>query len=104
MSGKKGDEEMSEEEKKAIELGIEAKYVGKTKKEFLNNITYAECLYILTPENEYGNKIIELSLQKLREITEKLQKENEKQSQLIEKIKQYLFDKDMMCDFLESEE
>ena len=34
----------------------------------------------------------------------KLQKENEKQNQLIEKIKQYLFDKDMMCDFLKREE
>ena len=35
---------MNEEEKKAIELDIEAKYVDKTEKEFLSRVTYAECL------------------------------------------------------------
>lgn len=68
---------MNEEEKKEIELDIEAKYVDKTEKEFLSRVTYAECLYILTPENKYCNKIIELSLLKLCEIIGKLQKENE---------------------------
>lgn len=68
---------MNEEEKKAIELDIEAKYVDRTEKEFLSNITYAKCLYILTPENKYCDKIRELSLLKLCEIIEKLQKENE---------------------------
>ena len=68
---------MNEEEKKSIELDIEVKYVDRTEKEFLSNITYAECLYILTPENEYCDKIKELSVLKICEIIEKLQKENE---------------------------
>lgn len=68
---------MNEEEKKKIELDIEAKYVGKTEKEFLNRVTYAECLYILTPENEYCDKIIELSVLKICEIIEKQQKQIE---------------------------
>ncbi len=68
---------MNEEEKKEIELDIEAKYVGKTEKEFLSRLTYAECLYILTPENEYCDKIKKLSVLKLCEIIDKLQKENE---------------------------
>lgn len=68
---------MNEEEKKEIELDIEAKYVGKTEKEFLSRVTYAECLYILTPENEYCDEIIKLSLLKICEIIDKLQKENE---------------------------
>lgn len=68
---------MSEEEKQAIELDIEAKYVDRTEKEFLSNITYAECLFILTPKNKYCDKIRELSLLKLCEIIEKQQKENE---------------------------
>lgn len=68
---------MNEEEKKKIELDIEAKYIGKTEKEFLSRLTYAECLYILTPENEYCDKIKKLSVLKLCEIIEKLQKENE---------------------------
>lgn len=61
---------MSEEEKTIIELDIEAKYVDQTEKEFLSRLTYAECVYILTPENEYCDKVINLSLLKLREIIE----------------------------------
>lgn len=68
---------MNEEEQKIIELDIEAKYVDKTEKEFLSRLTYAECLYILTPENAYCDKIIKLSVLKICEIIEKLQKENE---------------------------
>lgn len=68
---------MNEEEKEDIELDIEAKYVDKTKKEFLSRVTYAECLYILTPENKYCDKIRELSVLKLCEIIKNLQKENE---------------------------
>lgn len=68
---------MKKEEKEDIELDIEAKYVDKTEKEFLSRVTYAECLYILTPKNEYCDKIIELSVLKLCEIIGKLQKENE---------------------------
>lgn len=68
---------MNEEEKETIELDIEAKYVDKTEKEFLSRVTYAECLFILTPENKYCDKIRELSVLKLCEIIEKLQKENE---------------------------
>lgn len=68
---------MNEEEKGDIELDIEAKYVDKTEKEFLSKVTYAECLYILTPKNKYCDKIRELSVLKLCEIIEKLQKENE---------------------------
>ena len=69
---------MNEEEKEEIELDIEAKYVDKTEKEFLSRVTYAECIYILTLKNKYCDKIKELSVLKLCEITEKLQKENEK--------------------------
>lgn len=65
------------EEEEDIELDIEAKYVNKTEKEFLSNITYAECIYILTPENKYCDKIRELSVLKLCEIIDRLQKENE---------------------------
>lgn len=68
---------MNEEEKEEIELDIEAKYVDKTEKEFLSRVTYAECLYILTPKSKYCDKIKELSLLKLCGIIEKLQKENE---------------------------
>lgn len=74
---------MNEEEKQTIELNIEAKYVDKTEKEFLSRATYAECLYILTPENEYCDKIRELSLLKLCEIIEKKQNK-------IENAKTYL--------------
>lgn len=66
---------MNEKEKEDIELDIEAKYVGKTEKEFLSRVTYAECLYILTPENEYCDKIKESSLLKIYEIIDKLQEE-----------------------------
>ena len=75
---------MNEEEKKDIELDIEAKYVGKTKKEFLSGLTYEECLYILTPENKYCDKIIKLSVLKICEIIEKLQKENKKYKQFFD--------------------
>ena len=68
---------MNEEEKEEIELDIEAKYVDKTEKEFLSRVTYAECIYILTPENEYCDKIKELSVLKICEIIKNLQKENE---------------------------
>lgn len=68
---------MNEEEKEDFELDIEAKYVDRTEKEFLSNITYAECLYILTPKNKYCDKIRELSVLKLCKIIDKLQKENE---------------------------
>ena len=69
---------MNEEEKEEIELDIEAKYVDKTEKEFLSRVTYAECIYILTPENKYCDKIKELSVLKICEIIKNLQKENEK--------------------------
>lgn len=68
---------MNEEEKEDIELDIEAKYVDRTEKEFLSRVTYAECLYILTPENKYCDKIKELSVLKICEIIKNLQKENE---------------------------
>lgn len=68
---------MNEEGKEDIELDIETKYVDKTEKEFLSRVTYAECLYILTPKNKYCDKIRELSVLKLCEIIDKLQKENE---------------------------
>ena len=68
---------MNEEGKEDIELDIEAKYLDKTEKEFLSRVTYAECLYILTPKNKYCDKIRELSVLKLCEIIEKLKKENE---------------------------
>lgn len=72
-----------EMEKEDIELDIEAKYVDKTEKEFLSKVTYAECLYILTPKNKYCDKIRELSVLKLCEIIEKLQKENEELKRLM---------------------
>ena len=68
---------MNEEEKEEIELDIEAKYVDQTEKEFLSRVTYAECIYILTPENKYCDKIKELSVLKICEIIKNLQKENE---------------------------
>lgn len=75
---------MNEEEKKEIELDIEAKYVDKTEKEFLSRVTYAECIHILKPENKYCDKIKELSVLKICEIIEKLQKENEKYKQFFD--------------------
>jgi hypothetical protein len=82
---------MNEKEKEEIELDIEAKYVGKTEKEFLSRLTYAECLYILTPENEYRDEVIKLSVLKICEIIEKTQKENEDWSKAYkeEKDKQF---------------
>lgn len=74
---------MNENEKEEIELDIEAKYVDKTEKEFLSRVTYAECLYILTPENKYCDKIKELSVLKICEIIEKLQEENEELGKFI---------------------
>lgn len=75
---------MNENEKEEIESNIEAKYVDKTEKEFLNRVTYAECLYILTPTNKCCNKIKELSVLKICEIIEKLQKENEEYSKQLD--------------------
>lgn len=74
---------MNEEEKEDIELDIEAKYADKTEKEFLSRVTYAECLYILTPENKYCDKIKELSVLKICEIIKNLQKENEELKRLM---------------------
>lgn len=68
---------MNEEEREDIELDIEAKYADKTEKEFLSRVTYAECLYILTPENKYCDKIKELSVLKICEIIKNYKKENE---------------------------
>lgn len=51
--------------------------MNEEEKEFLSNITYAECIYILTPENKYCDKIKELSVLKICEIIKNLQKENE---------------------------
>lgn len=79
---------MNEEEKEDIELDIEAKYVGKTEKEFLSRVTYAECLYILTPENKYCDKIKELSLLKICEIINKLK--NEMQKDKMEQFDDYV--------------
>ena len=56
---------LSDEEKNSMELDIEAKYVGRTEKEFLNNVTYAECLYILDTKNKYCDDIKNLSLLKI---------------------------------------
>lgn len=78
---------MNEEEKEDIELDIEAKYVDKTEKEFLSRVTYAECLYILTPKNKYCDKIRELSVLKLCEIIEKLQNYVKENYIPIQKIK-----------------
>ena len=68
---------LSDEEKNSMELDIEAKYVGRTEKEFLNNITYAECLYILDTKNKYCDDIKNLSLLKIVEIVNKQSKEIE---------------------------
>ena len=82
---------MSEEEKEEIELDIEAKYVGKTEKEFLSRVTYAECLYILTLENKYCDEIKKLSVLKLCKIIENQQKEikelKEKEKNLLKQLK-----------------
>ena len=81
---------LSDEEKDNMELDIEAKYVGRTEKEFLNNITYAECLYILDTKNKYCDDIKNLSLLKIVDIVneqskeiEKLKEENKKKSIVI---------------------
>ena len=68
---------LSDEEKNSMELDIEAKYVGRTEKEFLNNITYAECLYILDTKNEYCDDIKNLSLLKIVDIVNEQSKEIE---------------------------
>lgn len=94
---------MNEEEKGDIELDIEAKYVDKTEKEFLSNITYAECVYILTPENKYCDKIRELSVLKLCEIIEKLQKENEELKEDRDKFKKALGKRITYCNELEKD-
>ena len=94
---------MNEEEKGDIELDIEAKYVDKTEKEFLSNITYVECEYILTPENKYCDKIRELSVLKLCEIIEKLQKENEELKEDRDKFKKALGKRITYCNELEKD-
>lgn len=68
---------LSDEEKNSMELDIEAKYVGRTEKEFLNNITYAECLYILDTKNKYCDDIKNLSLIKIVDIVNEQFKEIE---------------------------
>lgn len=73
---------LRDEEKNSMGLDIEAKYVGRTEKEFLNNITYAECLYILDTKNKYCDDIKNLSLLKIVEIVNKQSKE-------IEELKKY---------------
>lgn len=90
---------LSEEEKNSIELDIEAKYVGRTEKNFLNNITYAECLYILDTKNNYCDDIKTLSLLNIVNLIEKQQAEIEKQNRIIdnainevEKVRQYYDD------------
>lgn len=86
---------MNKEEKEEIELDIEAKYADKTEKEFLSRVTYAECLYILTPENKYCDKIRELSVLKICEIIERLQKENETKNKTIDKMAEYIANGDI---------
>lgn len=68
---------LSDEEKNSMELDIEAKYVGRTEKEFLSNITYAECLYILDTKNKYCDDIKNLSLLKIVDIVNEQFKEIE---------------------------
>lgn len=68
---------LSNEEKNSMELDIEAKYVGRTEKEFLNNITYTECLYILDTKNKYCDDIKNLSLLKIVDIVNEQSKEIE---------------------------
>ena len=68
---------LSDEEKNSMELDIEAKYVGRTEKEFLSNITYAECLYILDTKNKYCDAIKNLSLLKIVDIVDEQSKEIE---------------------------
>ena len=73
---------MTDEEKNSIELDIEAKYVGRTEKEFLNTITYAECLYILDTKNKYCDDIKNLSLLKIVDIVNEQSKEIEELQEL----------------------
>ena len=68
---------LSDEERNSMELDIEAKYVGRTEKEFLSNITYAECLYILDTKNKYCDDIKNLSLLKIVDIVNEQSKEIE---------------------------
>ena len=83
---------MNDKEKEEFELGIEAKYVDKTEKEFLSRVTFTECVYILTPENKYGDKIRQLSVLKICEIMGKLQKENEEWQRAYQEEKDRQFD------------
>lgn len=83
---------MNDKEKEEFELGIEAKYVDKTEKEFLSRVTFTECIYILTPKNKYGDKIRELSVLKICEIMGKLQKENEEWQRAYQEEKDRQFD------------
>lgn len=72
---------LSDEEKNSMELDIEAKYVGRTEKEFLNNVTYDECLYILDTKNKYCDDIKNLSLLKIVDIVNEQSKEIEEAEQ-----------------------
>lgn len=88
---------LSDEEKNSMELDIEAKYVGRTEKEFLNNVTYAECLYILDTKNKYCDDIKNLSLLKIVDIVNEQSKEIEelknKNKKLQDKAKELIFEK-----------
>lgn len=77
---------MTDEEKNSMELDIEAKYVGRTEKEFLNTITYAECLYILDTKNKYCDDIKTLSLLKIVDIVNEQSKEIEELNLKNEKL------------------
>lgn len=78
---------LSDEEKNSMELDIEAKYVGRTEKEFLNNVTYDECLYILDTKNKYCDDIKNLSLLKIVDIVNEQSKEIEELKEENEKYK-----------------
>lgn len=88
---------LSDEEKNSIELDIEAKYVGRIEKEFLNNITYTECLYILDTKNKYCDDIKNLSLLKIVDIVNEQSKEIEElkvnNKKLQDKCKELIFEK-----------
>lgn len=119
---------MSEEEKQEFKNDIEEKY-SKGVVHFLNTIDYAECLYILKPENKYSEETRELALLKIVEKintlknlnndinglwirkceeynqlerkSEKQQKNITEKDHLINDMRKFLFKTKMMWDFLE---
>ena len=102
---------LSDEEKNSMELDIEAKYVGRTEKEFLNNITYVECLYILDTKNKYCDDIKNLSLLKIVDIVneqskeiEELKEKNEFLNWYFENQKENFIHKDKIKEMLEIKE